>query len=131
MNGLLMSEGIDAVSIPAIRANEFNSRMVDFYISRNATEMMSFVLDCHPSAAEIYQLNPGIPRIAAGPQIQRYRVEDPLENTYYEQPVTREQIEPQPTAANPDQNEAGKEPDRKGTRNNQPESGTGFENEPD
>jgi prophage maintenance system killer protein len=36
MNGLLMTEGIDAVSIPAARATEFNSRMVDFYITRTA-----------------------------------------------------------------------------------------------
>jgi len=34
LNGSLMIEGIDAVSIPAIRAAEFNSRMVDFYTSR-------------------------------------------------------------------------------------------------
>jgi prophage maintenance system killer protein len=41
MNGVLMTAGIDAVSIPAVRAAQFNSRMVDFYMSRNATEMMS------------------------------------------------------------------------------------------
>jgi prophage maintenance system killer protein len=60
MNGVLMTEGIDAVSIPAIRAAEFNSRMVDFYTSRDATEMMAFVLDCHPEVAQIRQLNPGL-----------------------------------------------------------------------
>jgi prophage maintenance system killer protein len=51
MNGLLMTEGIDAISIPAVRATQFNSRMVDFYTTRDATEMMAFVLDCHPEIA--------------------------------------------------------------------------------
>lgn len=46
MNGLLMSQGIDAISIPAARAQEFNAKMVDFYLSRDATEMMRFVVDC-------------------------------------------------------------------------------------
>jgi len=48
MNGLLMSQGIDAISVPAARAQEFNSKMVDFYITREATEMMKFVVDCSP-----------------------------------------------------------------------------------
>jgi Fic family protein len=48
MNGLLMASGIDAISIPAARAQEFNSRMVDFYVSRDGTEMMKFVVDCMP-----------------------------------------------------------------------------------
>jgi hypothetical protein len=59
LNGLLMTEGIDAISIPAVRAAEFNSRMVDFYITRDGTEMMAFVLDCPPEIAHIRQLNPG------------------------------------------------------------------------
>jgi Fic family protein len=60
MNGVLMSEGIDAVSIPAARAAEFNSRMVDFYVTRDGTDMMAFILDCHPEAKEIRRLNPDI-----------------------------------------------------------------------
>lgn len=51
MNGVLMSNGIDAISIPASRAQEFNEKMVDFYVKRNATEMMSFLVDCHPDAS--------------------------------------------------------------------------------
>jgi hypothetical protein len=51
MNGVLMSEGIDVVSIPAARADEFNSKMVNFYLTRNGTEMMAFFLDCHPSTS--------------------------------------------------------------------------------
>jgi len=46
MNGVLMTQGLDAVSIPAVRATEFNSRMIDFYTSLDATEMMAFVFDC-------------------------------------------------------------------------------------
>lgn len=52
MNGLLMTAGIDAIGIPATRAVQFNSRMIDFYIARDATEMMAFVLDCHPEASD-------------------------------------------------------------------------------
>jgi prophage maintenance system killer protein len=44
MNGALMMEGIDAISIPAMRAAEFNSKMVEFYITRDATPMMGFAL---------------------------------------------------------------------------------------
>lgn len=58
MNGVLMADGIDAVSIPAARANEFNSGMVDFYVTRDGTGMMAFILDCHPEAQEIRRLNP-------------------------------------------------------------------------
>ncbi|WP_334023210.1 Fic family protein [Burkholderia gladioli] len=50
MNGVLMSHGMDAISIPAFRAQEFNQKMVDFYVSRNATAMMEFLVDCHPDA---------------------------------------------------------------------------------
>lgn len=50
MNGVLMSAGIDAISIPAAREQEFNESMVRFYISKDATEMMAFLVDCHPDA---------------------------------------------------------------------------------
>ena len=33
MNGVLMSHGIDAISVPAARAHEFNEKMVRFYLS--------------------------------------------------------------------------------------------------
>jgi len=48
MNGLLMSNGMDAISIPAARAEEFNRRMVHFYVSKNADDMMAFLTSCHP-----------------------------------------------------------------------------------
>ena len=76
MNGVLMTEGIDAISIPAVRAIEFNSRMVDFYISRDASPMMAFVLDCHPQIARIHQLNPGLSVIKDAPRINYFRLED-------------------------------------------------------
>ena len=50
MNGIFMSHGVDAISIPAARAQEFNEKMVDFYIRRNATTMMKFLMSCHPDA---------------------------------------------------------------------------------
>jgi prophage maintenance system killer protein len=82
MNGILMSEGVDAVSIPAARAAEFNSKMVDFYTTRDGTEMMSFVLDCHPSAAEVYRLNPGLTRIEDAPRVNYFRLDEPVGLTH-------------------------------------------------
>lgn len=52
MNGVLMSHGIDAISIAAAKAHEFNEKMVDFYLSKDATEMMLFLASCHPDAQE-------------------------------------------------------------------------------
>lgn len=43
MNGLLMSHGMDAISVPAARAQEFNEKMVRFYLSRDGAEMMAFI----------------------------------------------------------------------------------------
>jgi Fic family protein len=53
MNGILMSAGIDAISVPAAKAQQFNEKMVQFYVTRNATEMMAFLIGCHPDAAQI------------------------------------------------------------------------------
>lgn len=50
MNGVLMSNGIDAISVPAAKAQEFNEKMVRFYLSKEATEMMDFLAACHPQA---------------------------------------------------------------------------------
>ena len=47
MNGILMSNGLDAISVPAVRAQEFNREMVDFYTGRDGTRMMDFLIDCH------------------------------------------------------------------------------------
>ncbi len=51
MNGILMSSGYDAISVPAARALEFNERMVSFYLERDATEMMGFLIQCQPRDA--------------------------------------------------------------------------------
>lgn len=51
MNGILMSAGIDAISVPAARAQEFNEKIVRFYVSREVDEMMEFLATCHPEAA--------------------------------------------------------------------------------
>lgn len=52
MNGVLLSSGIDAISVPAAKAQEFNEKMVNFYVSKDATEMMRFLVDCRPSMAK-------------------------------------------------------------------------------
>lgn len=58
MNGILMTAGVDAISVPAGKAQEFNENMVRFYLTRDATEMMEFLIDCHPDAAQIHQTHP-------------------------------------------------------------------------
>ena len=47
MNGILMSAGIDAISVPAAKVQEFNEKMVRFYLSKDATEMMEFMVGCY------------------------------------------------------------------------------------
>jgi len=91
MNGILMAEGIDAVSIPAVRAAEFNSRMVDFYTSRDGTEMMAFVLDCHPEAVQIRQLNPGLSAVRDLPGIKYFNLGDAMQRTDHNARPTREE----------------------------------------
>lgn len=48
MNGILMSNGIDAISIPAARRQEFNEKMVRFYLGREGTEMIAFLNELLP-----------------------------------------------------------------------------------
>jgi len=50
MNGILMSHGIDALSVAAVKAQEFNEKMVRFYVSKDGSEMMAFLRDCHSDA---------------------------------------------------------------------------------
>jgi len=47
MNGILLSSGLDAISIPAAHAQAFNEKMVRFYLSKDASEMMVFLSQCH------------------------------------------------------------------------------------
>ena len=49
MNGILMSAGIDAISVPAAKVQEFNEKMVRFYLNKDATEMMGFMVGCYES----------------------------------------------------------------------------------
>ena len=51
MNGELMSSGLDAISVPAARVQDFNEKMVRFYKEKNATEMMDFLIECQPKDA--------------------------------------------------------------------------------
>ncbi len=48
MNGILISHGLDAISIPVRRREEFNEQIVRFVVERDATEMMCFLVDCQP-----------------------------------------------------------------------------------
>lgn len=60
MNGILMANGMDAISVPAMRAKEFNEKMVRFYLSKEASEMMAFLVDCYPDAAQIRAAKVGV-----------------------------------------------------------------------
>ena len=51
MNGILMSNGVDAISVPAARLQDFNEKMVRFYTDKEATEMMGFLIECQPKDA--------------------------------------------------------------------------------
>ncbi|MBK6999904.1 MAG: Fic family protein [Rhodoferax sp.] len=58
MNGFLMSAGIDAISVPAAKAHEFNDNMIRFYLDKDATEMMALLINCHPDAEKIQKATP-------------------------------------------------------------------------
>ena len=58
MNGVLMSHGVDAISVPASRLQDFNEKMVRFYRDKDATEMMRFLIECQPKNAPLARLNP-------------------------------------------------------------------------
>lgn len=53
MNGILLSHGIDAMSVSAAKVQIFNEQMVQFYLSKNATQMMKFLVDCHPEVEKM------------------------------------------------------------------------------
>jgi hypothetical protein len=55
--------------------------MVEFYDNRDATEMMAFVLDCHPEIVQIRKLNPGLSAIEDLPAIQYIRHDEPTQQT--------------------------------------------------
>lgn len=61
MNDILMSAGIDAISIPAAKAQQFNENMVRFYLEKDATEMMEFLIDRPPDAEQIHEANTSRP----------------------------------------------------------------------
>ena len=50
MNGHLMSHGIDAISVPAARKQEFNAEMIDFYWQKDGTRMFRFMASCWEDA---------------------------------------------------------------------------------
>ncbi|HMH92225.1 MAG TPA: hypothetical protein VK586_14215 [Streptosporangiaceae bacterium] len=46
MNGWLMSQGIDAISVPAVRRLEFNEALTVFYLRSDATPLFAFLASC-------------------------------------------------------------------------------------
>ncbi|VAW66391.1 Huntingtin interacting protein E-like protein [hydrothermal vent metagenome] len=47
MNGILMSNGYNYLSIPGDKKTEFNNAMVNFYDTKDATEIMKFMISCY------------------------------------------------------------------------------------
>ena len=47
MNGILMSNSFNYLSIPGDRKVEFNQQMVNFYDTKDATEVMKFLISCY------------------------------------------------------------------------------------
>lgn len=60
MNGILMSNGIDAISVPAAKKLEFNEKMSRFYVTRDGSEMIDLLVSCHPESDQLYKLNPNL-----------------------------------------------------------------------
>jgi Fic family protein len=50
MNGHLMAHGFDAISVPAARRQEFNASMVDFFTTKDGTDMFRFLVSCRVQA---------------------------------------------------------------------------------
>ncbi|WP_239382418.1 cell filamentation protein Fic [Frankia sp. CIT1] len=50
MNGHLMSQGMDAISVPAARRHEFNAAMVNFFVRKDGTGMFGFLTSCRLAA---------------------------------------------------------------------------------
>lgn len=51
MNGILMTHGIDAISIPAAKKQEFNEKIIQFYLTKDATKMVEFLSNLLPDIA--------------------------------------------------------------------------------
>jgi hypothetical protein len=51
-----MSNGIDAISVPAAAVKKFNEKMIRFYLSKEATEMMELLMACHPDLTKDREL---------------------------------------------------------------------------
>jgi hypothetical protein len=45
-----MAHGIDAISVPAARKQEFNTEMIDFYWRKDGTRMFGFMASCWEDA---------------------------------------------------------------------------------
>jgi len=50
MNGILMAHGYEPILIPIKKQLEFNTNMLIFYESGNATAMINFLMTCQPNA---------------------------------------------------------------------------------
>lgn len=52
MHGILLSHGIDAISIPPAKGQALREKMAEFLAKGDATDMMLFLLACHPDGNE-------------------------------------------------------------------------------
>jgi len=57
MNGVLMSNRINAISVPALRKKEFMDNLMVLYQEKDGTSMFQFLVDCHVEKEQILQMN--------------------------------------------------------------------------
>lgn len=50
MNGVLISNGMQPISVPVEKLDEFRAKMINFYFTRHALEIISFLIENHPDA---------------------------------------------------------------------------------
>lgn len=86
MNGILLSHGIDAISVPVHRIADFSGKLERFFQTKDATELMLFLVECHPSAVRISAMNPHVSdaelRPVAMPTLRDIRHSEPLASAW-------------------------------------------------
>jgi hypothetical protein len=58
LNGVLLSAGIDPINIPFLRAREYNEHVAQFRMTKDGSQLVAFLVSCHPDAEAMYKANP-------------------------------------------------------------------------
>jgi len=57
MNGILLSNGFDAINVPAKKKLEFNQSMIAFYDTQQADKIMDFMVNCFNNSSGVQDLS--------------------------------------------------------------------------